>query len=186
MIMKKQILSLFAACLLVSLQVMAQAPTTNPMADFYGATDGYPGWSGRVKWNNVIDMSQYTNGATNFAKFENARDDLFNQGGGVLYYPAGTYTFDVPDGANGRGLMLKEGVVIRGDKPTTDDMAVTTLDRNQLSQHGLTSNPTKFVFTRNDFTDSLYTNKVAYAAATYNGAVLDTLSGPAGHVGHGS
>ena len=42
----------------------------------------------------------------------------------MLYYPAGTYDFSqVRDGINGRGLMLKSGVVILGDRPGGDDFA---------------------------------------------------------------
>jgi hypothetical protein len=145
-----------AVVAMLSLSLAAQSPTSNPLEDYYGQTDGFPAWSSNIRWDNVIDMSQYSNGTTNFEKFENARDALFAQGGGVLYYPAGVYEFDVPDGPNGRGLMLKSGVVIRGElPPASDRKAVTTLDRLQITQHGLNSNPTKFRFTRLDFTDSL-------------------------------
>ena len=59
-------------------------------------------------------MAQYNIGANDFEKFENARDFLAANGGGVLYYPAGTYDFrDHPTGPMGRGLMLKTGVVIQ-------------------------------------------------------------------------
>ena len=155
--MKKLSFILSSICCLVafSYYAQAQAPTTNPLAEYYG-DDGYPAWSNEINWNNVIDMSQYSNGANNFEKFENARDALFAQGGGVLYYPAGIYEFDVPDGPAGRGLMLKSGVVIRGaTPPASDRKAVTNMNPNQLMNHGLTSNPTKFVFTRLDFSDSL-------------------------------
>lgn len=155
--MKKLSFTLSFICYLVACSYYSQAvpPTNNPLAEYYG-DDGYPAWSEEIRWNNVIDMSQYNNGANNFEKFENARDDLFAQGGGVLYYPAGVYHFDVPDGPNGRGLMLKEGVVIRGEvPPVSDRKAVTNMNPNQLMNHGLTSNPTKFVFTRLDFSDSL-------------------------------
>ncbi len=152
--MIKRLLS-FVAAFSMFLTAWAQ-PSSNPLADFYGTGEGYPSWSDAINWGRVINMSTYTNGATNFNKFENARDELFAQGGGVLYYPAGEYEFDVPDGPAGRGLMLKSGVVIRGEIPADNDRrAVTTLDRNQLIQHGLISNPTKFKFTRKNYLDSL-------------------------------
>jgi len=98
----------------------AELPRDNPVATFYSGDEGYPAWTDRIRWGNVIDMSQYDRGDNDFQRFENARDELAAKGGGVLYYPAGTYDFtDAPmDGPDGRGLMLKSGVAIRGDAPT--------------------------------------------------------------------
>ncbi|MCC5841806.1 MAG: immunoglobulin domain-containing protein [Opitutales bacterium] len=99
---------------------MAAVPTDNPVAAHYGP-GGYALWTHDIQWDNVIDMSTYTNGANDFERFENARDELHALGGGVLYYPAGVYEFEMPDmgygpgiGPKSRGLMLKSGVVIRG------------------------------------------------------------------------
>ncbi|MFO8012569.1 MAG: hypothetical protein R6X20_04595 [Phycisphaerae bacterium] len=93
-------------------------PTDNPVATYY-AGGGWPAWTDRIRWDQVVDMAAYEKGRTAFEKFERARDDLAARGGGVLYYPAGTYDFtDGPfDGPDGRGLMLKPGVVIRGEAP---------------------------------------------------------------------
>jgi hypothetical protein len=89
------------------------------VAEYYDGDSGYPAWTDSIRWGNVIDMSAYDRGNTNFEKFENARDELAAKGGGVLYYPAGVYDFSEGpfDGPNGRGLMLKSGVVIRGEAP---------------------------------------------------------------------
>ena len=105
--------------LTTAVTAMAAAPTDNPVAAYYSGDRGYPAWTERIQWSNVIDMKAYAKGQTNFEKFENARDELAAKGGGVLYYPAGTYEFtDGPfDGPAGRGLMLKGGVVIRGEAP---------------------------------------------------------------------
>ncbi len=94
--------------------------TQNPIAEYYGSTKGYPNWTDEIHWDNQINMAEYTNGENDFEKFENARDELFNQGGGVLYYPSGTYDFsDAPvEEPRGRGLMLRSNVVILGDAPT--------------------------------------------------------------------
>ncbi len=135
-------------------------PTSNALADYYNGDEGYPLWTDQIKWNNVINMSLYSNGANDFEKFENARDVLYGQGGGVLYYPAGIYTFsNIPLGPNGRGLMLKKGVVIRGQAPTADkeaipndyiryrtngERALTT--KSQRENHGLDSLKTIFRF----------------------------------------
>lgn len=122
---------------LLPISLYSQLPTDNPVRSFYG-NGAYPVWTEKIAWVNVIDMSVYANGNTLFQKFENARDELFAQGGGVLYYPVGTYTFDdAPfEGPTGRGLMLKTGVVIRGARPMTDSIAI---DGTMLL-------PTKFVF----------------------------------------
>ncbi|MDJ0686955.1 MAG: hypothetical protein QNJ41_00440 [Xenococcaceae cyanobacterium MO_188.B32] len=105
--------------------MMAKVPTDNPIATYYNGNDGYPAWTDEIKWDNTIDMGTYTNGSDDFAKFENARDELYAQGGGVLYYPPGEYDFSAmpADGFNGRGLMLKSGVVIRGATPIEDNIA---------------------------------------------------------------
>ncbi len=105
--------------------MMAKVPTDNPIATYYNGNDGYPAWTDEIRWDNTIDMGTYTNGSDDFAKFENARDELYVQGGGVLYYPPGEYDFSAmpADGYDGRGLMLKSGVVIRGATPLEDNTA---------------------------------------------------------------
>lgn len=119
-------------------------PTTqNPIADYYlNRGDGYPTWTNYLKWYNRIDMSTYTHGTNDFEKFEHARDSVFRMGGGVLYYPAGTYDFtNHPSGPNGRGLMLRRGVVILGEAPATDQEAIV-----DSANAGLTQLGTKFLF----------------------------------------
>jgi hypothetical protein len=113
-------------------------PTDNPVATHYPTEVGYPAWTDRVDWSNVINMKSYDKGKTNFEKFENARDELAAAGGGVLYYPAGVYDFSEGpfDGPDGRGLMLKSGVVIRGETPSGEADALS----------GDLKLPTRFVF----------------------------------------
>lgn len=110
----------------------------NPVAQHYG-NGNYPVWTDNIHWTNQINMQTYNFGgaglsmpATEFQKFEFARDILYQQGGGVLYYPAGVYDFsDIPetisDGVSGRGLMLRSGVLILGEKPSADDAIAGTL-----------------------------------------------------------
>ncbi len=113
-------------------------PTDNPVASHYGADAGWPAWTDRIRWSRAIDMAAYAKGRTAFEKFENARDELAAAGGGVLYYPAGTYDFSEGpfDGPAGRGLMLPSGVAIRGQAPTGRPRAAD----------GRLELPTKFVF----------------------------------------
>ena len=123
----------------VSIRILAAVvPIDNPVAAYYSGSSGYPAWTDSIRWSNVINMSYYTNGSNDFERFENARDQLYAQGGGVLYYPAGTYDFsNAPlDGPNGRGLMLKSGVVIRGETPGVDSNGTD----------GSLGLPTKFIF----------------------------------------
>jgi len=113
-------------------------PTDNPVATFYSGDAGYPAWTDQIRWSNVVNMKTFDKGKTHFERFENARDQLAVKGGGVLYYPAGTYDFsDGPfDGPGGRGLMLRSGVVIRGEAPIGQPLATA----------GELDLPTKFVF----------------------------------------
>jgi len=137
----------------LSLSTLAAAPTDNAVASFYDGADGYPAWTDGLKWATVIDMAHYAKGKTNFEKFENARDELAAKGGGVLFYPAGTYDFSEGpfDGANGRGLMLRSGVVIRGESPS---------GKPNASKDGKLELKTKFVFGFDD------RSKVAIDAGT--------------------
>jgi hypothetical protein len=113
--------------------VRAADPADNPVATFYSGPEGYPAWTDAVPWSNVINMKTYPKGKTAYEKFERARDELAERGG-VLYYPAGTYDFtSLPPG---RGLMLRRGVVIRGEAPRG----------HPLARDGKLELPTKFLF----------------------------------------
>ena len=152
--MSKQLrLFLSLACLAVSIGKAAgdRPPTDNPVGTYYGPNRGYPAWTEKIQWDNVIDMSRYAKGKTNFEKFENARDELATKGGGVLYYPAGTYDFSKGpfDGPNGRGLMLRSGVVIRGEAPAGKPRAVD----------GDLNLPTRFVFGTQKVKDAIDTGE---------------------------
>lgn len=134
------------------LTMLTGASAQNVIAEFYTGPEGYPTWINEVKWDNRITMVNQNSGAANFAEFKAKRDLLYSQGGGVLYYPAGTYLFDIPDGPNDEGLMLKKGVVIVGATPGSDKVAVkgknTAAGSVDLDQRGLSNMPTKFKFTR--------------------------------------
>ncbi len=126
--------------------IVQAAPTDNPIASYYSGDAGYPVWSDDIAWDNVIEMSDKGSGSANFTEFEAKRDELASKGGGVLYYPAGTYDFETPDGPNGRGLMLKAGVVIRGETPSSDKKAAKSYDNA-----GLSSMKTVFKFTKSAY-----------------------------------
>lgn len=160
--MKKTLL-LFTLLVLAVISSYAQ-PTDNAIATYYSGDEGYPAWTDKIKWNNVITMSDQGSGAANVADFKAKRDILYSQGGGVLYYPAGTYIFDISDAPNSEGLMLKKGVVIRGEKPTTDANAVLPnpdITSMTVNDHGLNNMPTKFKFTTTRLTNDTLKGDIA-------------------------
>ncbi|MCC5808592.1 MAG: hypothetical protein JJU00_19855 [Opitutales bacterium] len=91
--------------------VHASLPAHNPVADFYGA-EAYP-WTDDLPWHNVVDFTSF-NGADNHARFEAAQDAVEAMGGGVIYFPPGTYEFT-------DHLHLRDGVILRGAQPAQTD-----------------------------------------------------------------
>jgi hypothetical protein len=124
---------LLALAFLLIPAVRAADPTDNPIATYYSGPEGYPAWTDGLRWSRVINMKTYAKGKNDYQKFENAQKEL-SEGGGVMYYPAGTYDFTTKD--PGRGLMLVQGVVIRGEAPTGHPVAAD----------GKLDLPTKFLF----------------------------------------
>lgn len=95
------------------MQARAQTPPTdNPITTFYGAN--YFPWTDDLAWANVYNILDYggvADGVTdNGAAFKAARDAAAAQGGGVVYFPTGTYAF-------ADTIALANGVVLRGDDP---------------------------------------------------------------------
>ena len=82
-------------------------PTDNPIASYYGNT-AYP-WTNQIKWNCVYNIKDFPAGST-LESFNAARDAVEKNGGGVVYFPTGTYNFT-------DNIYLKNGVVLRGDAP---------------------------------------------------------------------
>jgi Pectate lyase superfamily protein len=99
--------------------------TNNPIADRYGKVDYV--WTEQIKWNCVYNITDFE-GKTALDRFNAARDEAVSNGGGVVYFPAGTYEFS-------ESLYLKNGVVIRGEPPTVQEAK----DKQYRP-------PTKFVF----------------------------------------
>lgn len=99
--------------------------TNNPIANYYPDSD-YP-WTNEICWDCIYNINDFS-GSTLVARFNAARDAAANHGGGVVYFPAGTYEFE-------DGIQLKDSVVIRGETPDI---------RNAKSADY--SPPTKFVF----------------------------------------
>jgi hypothetical protein len=130
--MKTHTLYSCIAVLSLSWGIAMGQPTDNPAKTQYG--DGnYPVWTDGINWANVIDVindpglttnavpNDPSAGAQNYAAFNEAVEALDAAGGGVMFWPAGTYHFTLPDtgygsgiGPNSRGLMLKPGLLSAG------------------------------------------------------------------------
>jgi len=107
--MKKQLLSV--GILLCAFSAFAQ-PTDNPYTSRYSAA-GH--WTDSLKWAQttlVTSLGAIPNDQVDdHAAIQQGIDQIFAQGGGVLYFPEGTYM--VSD-----DLHIKSGVVLRGANPT--------------------------------------------------------------------
>lgn len=86
-------------------------PTDNPVRAYYG-TGAYP-WTDEVRWECVYNIRDFV-GVTDQARFEAARATALAHGGGVIYFPEGTYRFS-------EDLTLGDGIVLRGAEPTGKD-----------------------------------------------------------------
>jgi hypothetical protein len=84
-------------------------PTDAPTASLYGA-GRFPWADTLVPWTCVFNIKDYP-AASADASFALAQAAATSAGGGVIYYPAGTYTFK-------KMLLLQNNTVIRG-APTT-------------------------------------------------------------------
>ena len=87
-------------------------PTDNPYKTRYGG-EGH--WTDSLPWNSVHNaVSEFNiipnDGLDDSATVANALSSLSNAGGGVLFFPAGTYDFS-------GGLRLRKGVILRGETP---------------------------------------------------------------------
>jgi hypothetical protein len=122
-LMKKFLLSiiLIFSCLLAFCQ-----PTDNPYRTFYPNTP-FPHFTDSIAWNRVWNFNDFQD-TTMVARYNKARDFVAQQGGGVLYFPAGTYAFE-------NSIQFKANVVIRGATPTV----IIAKDSNFAP-------PTRFVF----------------------------------------
>ncbi|MGC9455653.1 MAG: hypothetical protein ACP5HU_12445 [Phycisphaerae bacterium] len=119
-----------AGCASVEVEADADTPlpADNPVRTLYG--DDAPGWTDEPAWQRVVSIDDYP-GESPDEKFRAARDDLVERGGGVIYFPAGTYEFS-------EDVVLDDGIIIRGRAPV--DVTDARDDGYELG--------TKFVFPR--------------------------------------
>jgi hypothetical protein len=79
----------------------------DPIAAFYGK-EAYP-WSNQLPWDCVYNITDFP-GETSDRQFEQAKAAALAQGGGVIYFPAGTYEF-------ADDLVLDNRIILRGEAP---------------------------------------------------------------------
>ncbi|MDJ1177421.1 hypothetical protein PJF56_00955 [Roseofilum sp. BLCC_M91] len=79
----------------------------NAIARFY-EKEAYP-WSDRLPWGCVYNIKDFP-GETSDRQFEQAKAAALAQGGGVIYFPAGTYEF-------ADDLILDDRIILRGETP---------------------------------------------------------------------
>lgn len=98
--------ALILACAATALAA-GEPPTDNPAATLY--KDQAPAWTGELKWANVVSIGEFA-GATVDEQLRKAQEALKAKGGGVVYFPAGTYAFK-------DHVLLEDGIVVRGAPP---------------------------------------------------------------------
>ena len=101
-------------------------PRDNPYRTFYPNAPA-DHWSDSIRWTQVWSIASFTD-STMVARFNKARDFVADQGGGVLFFPAGTYNFE-------GSIQLKSGVVIRGETPVV-----------LIAKDSMFAPPTRFLF----------------------------------------
>jgi len=85
-------------------------PTDNPVTRFYPGLDQYQ-WTDALRWEQVtITAAVADDGADDLAVVQAEIEALSAAGGGVLYFPAGTYDFS-------DDLLVWDSVILRGVQP---------------------------------------------------------------------
>lgn len=111
---QKQLLTICA--LFLAGPLWAQ-PSNNPFLARYPSA-GASHWTNALRWTNVVNVTTF--GATandnsdDLAAVNQAIEAAHAAGGGVVYFPAGVYTIS-------DSIILKSGVILRGDDPTIPD-----------------------------------------------------------------
>ena len=104
---------LIAFAFLISAANLCAQPVNNPYRTMYPQT-GSSHWTEVLKWSSIYNVTTYgANGAdqnSDQAAVEQAIEAAAQAGGGIVYFPSGSYYFT-------ENLVLKPGVVLRGVTP---------------------------------------------------------------------
>jgi hypothetical protein len=118
--------ALTATGLLVPRRLLAAPPTNDPAAKL-----GFV-WTAKLRWDQVLDVTTVASAGEFWdARVEAAQATLAAKGGGVVFFPPGTYRFK-------DDLQLRSGIVLRGAEPT----GATSASDEKFSP------PSKIVFPR--------------------------------------
>lgn len=91
-------------------EAAGKAPADNPVAARYaGMPSAMPAWVAALPWERVVSVRDMP-GATDAERVRAAQEAVMKQGGGVVFFPAGTYVFQ-------EDLVLEDGVILRGETP---------------------------------------------------------------------
>lgn len=115
--MKSKVLIPFLSfCLVLSQWVKAQ-PTDNPYRSLYPLSRASH-WTEVLSWSQIYNVTTFgatpNDGLDDLSAIRAAIDAAHIAGGGVVYFPAGTY--EVSD-----SLILKSGVILRGETPAMNN-----------------------------------------------------------------
>ncbi len=89
----------------------ASAPTTNPTAALRLA------WTDKLRWDAVVDLTGVVDDDEFWdERLERAQQAVTEKGGGVVFFPAGTYRFR-------EDIRLRSGVILRGSEPAVGTSA---------------------------------------------------------------
>ncbi|MBD2102025.1 right-handed parallel beta-helix repeat-containing protein [Leptolyngbya sp. FACHB-261] len=93
----------------VSAEAISQSSNQTRQAQPALGAASRPGWTDQLNWSTVRSIEEFE-GATLLDRVNAAQSAIVTAGGGVLFFPAGTYRFE-------DSLELKSGVILRGADP---------------------------------------------------------------------
>ena len=134
--------TLWCILLLLSTKLLkGQAPTDNPYVGLNAASENH--WTQEIKWGNVtnaLTVPQLIRSQTvDAAVLQSTIKAISDDGGGVLFFPKGSYQFQ-------EDIQLETGVVLRGESNTV-----------KRDAHSEEFDPlTDFVFPKYNFNKKIY------------------------------
>jgi len=90
------------------LSIFSQVPSNNAYIEKYGSA---PAWTNEILWDNAVSVTEFGYDLYWDSIVNMAMQTISNNGGGVLFFPEGTYNFK-------NDLQLLNGVILRGPTPT--------------------------------------------------------------------
>ena len=97
----------------------AGLPADNPVAARYAKQPAtVPAWIQSLPWNRGVNIRNFK-GATDDERLQAAQKAVVAQGGGVVFFPAGTYSF-------ADDIRLENGVLLRGEDPVDGNARAET------------------------------------------------------------